>query len=93
MIDDELLEILRACSSTEPSTFNEFLRGLRSPPERGDKPAWAALFRNIDYLGIQGYIEIERDGDNRIESLLLTEDGIAAVKAVREQRRSQPTVE
>lgn len=77
---DELLEILRACPSTEPATFSEFLRGLFDPPTRGEREGWATLFRQIDYLERQGLIEVERDSGNRIESLILTQDGIGIIK-------------
>jgi hypothetical protein len=32
-------EILAAIPSTEPASFNEFLRELSDVPEKGDKPA------------------------------------------------------
>jgi DNA-binding transcriptional ArsR family regulator len=85
-MNDELLDILRACSSTEPATFSEFLRGLPDIPERGDKPAWSALFRKLDILERDGYIDVERDGNNRIETLRLTDAGISEVRGERPRR-------
>lgn len=78
-MNDELIEILRACPSTEPATFGEFLRGLPDPPERGEREEWAALFRQIEYAEELGLIEVERT-HGKIDSLMLTQDGIGRLK-------------
>lgn len=75
----DLNEILRACPSTEPATFSEFLRGLDDVPEKGDKDEWRELFAVVSYAEDNGWIEVERNGSH-IESLMLTEAGVARVK-------------
>lgn len=77
------IEVLRAISSTEPSTFSEFCRGLSDCPERGDREAWAEVFDTLEAVETLGLIEIERDRSNRIETLILTEAGAARVKEAR----------
>lgn len=77
------IEVLRAISSTEPSTFSEFCRGLSACPERGDKGAWAEVFDTLEAVETLGLIEIERDRSNRIETLILTDAGVARVKEAR----------
>lgn len=78
-MNDELMEILRACPSTEPATFSEFLRGLPSPPMKGEREEWASLFRQIEYAESLDLIEVERT-NGKIESLMLTQDGIGRLK-------------
>lgn len=72
-------EILRACPSTEPASFYEFLRGLRDIPAKGDKEAWAELFDEVRAVEHMGLIEVEYNG-RLIESLMLTEAGVARLK-------------
>lgn len=69
-----------ATSSTEPSTFSEYCRGLRDCPERGDSAAWADLFKAISNGERLGLIEVERL-NGKIETLILTEAGAAKVRA------------
>lgn len=76
----ELLEILQACPSTEPATFSEFLRGLSDVPSKGDREAWADLFDRVRQAENMGLIEVERDANNRMESVILTGEGVAALK-------------
>lgn len=78
-MNDELMDILRACPSTEPATFNEFLRGLANPPMKGEREEWASLFRQIEYAESEGLIEVERT-NGKIDSLILTQDGIGRLK-------------
>lgn len=73
------IEILRACSSTEPCTFSEFLHGLADVPEKDDKEEWRELFAAVSYAEDNGWIEVERNGSN-IESLMLPEAGVARLK-------------
>lgn len=75
----EISEILRACPSTEPASFYEFLRGLRDIPAKGDKEAWAELFDEVRAVENMGLIEVEYNG-RLIESIMLTEAGVAKVK-------------
>lgn len=75
-----IIEVLRAISSTEPSTFSEFCRGLHNCPERGDREAWAEVFDTLEAVETLGLVEIERDKHYKIETLILTEGGVARVK-------------
>jgi hypothetical protein len=76
---DEIL-ILRAIGTQECS-FLEFLRGLGSEcPDRGDKQAFYQLFRQLDQLETEGDVTISRFGRN-IEGMILTEQGVARVRA------------
>jgi hypothetical protein len=76
----ELLEILQACPSTEPATFSEFLRGLKDVPSKGDREAWADLFDRVRQVENMGLIEVERGDSSRMESFMLTGEGIAVLK-------------
>ncbi len=73
------LKILAAISSTEPSSFNEFLRGYDDAPERGDKGAWSELFQDLETLESQGLIEVERVS-GKIDTLILTDEGADLVR-------------
>ena len=74
-------EILAAIPSTEPATFSEFLNALSDVPEKGDRSAWAELFRELTELEGLGLVEIERaNHGGAIESLMLTGEGAAAVR-------------
>ena len=77
---NELIVILRACPSTEPATFSEFLRGLPDVPSKGDREAWADLFDRVRQAENMGLIEVERDSNDRMESVILTGEGLAALK-------------
>lgn len=74
------IEILSAIGSTEPSTFAEFCRALRDCPERGDTAGWRELFSDLEYAERQELVVIERL-NRRIESLQLTDEGAAMVRA------------
>lgn len=74
------IEILSAIGSTEPSTFAEFCRALKDCPEKGDTAGWRQLFGDLEYAEHRKLVVIERD-QRRIESLQLTEDGAAEVRA------------
>lgn len=74
-------EILKACPSTEPATFYEFLSELDDVPEKGDKPEWAALFRAIEKAERAGLIQVQRD-DGKIDLLMLTPEGAERVKGL-----------
>ena len=74
-------EILSAISSTEPSTFHEFLSGLPDTPVKGDRGGWRELFYQLKKLERAGYVEIERaNQDGSIESLMLTGEGAEVVR-------------
>lgn len=73
------MKMLAAIPSTEPATFNEFLSGYDDRPERGDKPAWAEMFQDLETLESQGLVEIER-ANGRIDTLMLTAEGVDLVK-------------
>lgn len=73
-------DLLDAIGSTEPSSFNEFLHALGDEaPEREDKTGWRKLFKAIEKAAEDGLIEVSRAG-TKIDSLILTEAGIARVR-------------
>jgi predicted transcriptional regulator len=74
------IKMLQAIPSTEPASFNEFLRGYDDAPERGDKGGWSELFQDLETLESQGLIEIER-ANGRIDTLMLTADGADVVRS------------
>jgi hypothetical protein len=66
--------ILTAISSTEPTTFGELCRGLGSDkPESRDE--WRQFFLTLDSFEESKLVEIERDRNDRIETLILTDVG------------------
>jgi hypothetical protein len=73
--------ILGAISSTEPSTFKEFLNGLDGdvPSERSE---WSEMFADLRNLESRGLVEVSRAG-SQIDSLQLTADGVARIKELR----------
>lgn len=73
------MAILTAIPSTEPATFNEFLRSYDDRPERGDTSAWRDLFNDLETLESQGLVEIERV-KGRIDTLILTDSGADLVR-------------
>jgi hypothetical protein len=77
---------LAAIGSTEPSTFNEFLRAYPDCPERGDTGARSELFGLLEWLEHQKLIVIER-ANRRIESLQLTDAGADRVRGLKDQDR------
>jgi predicted transcriptional regulator len=74
------IKMLSAIPSTEPASFNEFLRGYDDRPERGDKSGWAELFTDLETLESQGLVEIERV-NGRIDTLMLTVEGADVVRS------------
>jgi hypothetical protein len=81
----EEITLLRAVGSQEPSTFNEFCRGLA-----GDiptcTPEWSALFRQVENCETEEWIEVSRH-NGRIESLQLTQAGADKVRAHLDQSK------
>lgn len=74
-------DILAAIPSTEPADWWEFMNALPDTPAKGDREAWAELFRTIRALERDGLIEVERaDKDGSIESLMLTSAGVEEVR-------------
>lgn len=73
-----ITDILLAISSTEESTFNEFVSGLPDKPEESSE--WAELFQQLDYLESLELVVIDRGYNSRINSLQLTEHGVQHVK-------------
>lgn len=74
----DIADVLLAISSTEESTFNEFVSGLPEVPS--DSTEWSELFQQLDHLESAGLVEIDRGYNNRINSLQLTADGVQQVK-------------
>lgn len=73
--------ILAAIPSSEPISFNEFCSALGADcPEKGDTPAWRELFGLLEKAGRDGDVEISRL-DRRIDSLILTGQGAAKMRA------------
>lgn len=68
-------QVLSAIPSTEPATFNEFLRALGGDFD-GD---WRELFQTVEFLENAGLVEVERL-NGRIDTLILTEAGVAQVR-------------
>lgn len=80
-------EILAAIPSTEPATFGEFCGALADCPAKGERAEWSALFSQLRTLENAGLVEVERaNAGGAIESLMLTEDGVARVNLSRRQR-------
>ena len=80
---NDTARILCAISATEPCTFGEFLDGLGD-----DRPEWRQLFLTIDALEEQELITVDRQMNNRINALQLTELGAErAREAMKEARR------
>lgn len=73
------IKMLAAIPSTEPATFNEFLRGYDDRPERDDKRGWAEMFQDLETLESQGLVEIDRM-NGRIDTLMLTAEGVDLVR-------------
>jgi len=71
--------ILAAIGSTEPSTFNEFCRGLKDCPTKGDTAGWREVFTTLDKLEREKLVKIERNGRS-IESLILTDAGADRIR-------------
>lgn len=81
--------VLAAVGATECSDFNDLCRGLGSnrPQERGE---WADLFRTIEQAERDGLVEVSRievDGQKRIDTLILTEEGANRVRAKLDSKR------
>lgn len=80
LVMNETTRILCAISSTEPSTFGEFLDGLK-----GDLPGsssdWRQLFQTLEALEEQELVIIERL-NGRIDTLMLTELGAERAREV-----------
>lgn len=70
--------ILSAIPYTEPATFNELLAALSDRPD--DSEGWHELFETLEMLEGLGLIEVERAFNNRIDSVQLTEEGVAHVR-------------
>lgn len=82
---NETARILCAISSTEPSTFNEFLNDLGDKPE--DRAEWRALFLTLESLEEQELVTIQRTR-GKIDTLILTDLGAErAREAQREANR------
>lgn len=77
--DEDEDNILAAIGSTEPSTFNEFCRGLKDCPPKGDTAGWREIFATLEWLEHQKLVVIERNGRS-IESLILTDAGADRIR-------------
>lgn len=76
----KLKTLLSAVGSTEETTFGELCSALGDDrPE--DKSEWRDLFLSIDAAENNGQIEVSRSG-RQIDSLILTESGVAALKTL-----------
>lgn len=80
-------QLLEAIGSTEPSSFNEVCRALGDNcPEKGDKMEWAALFSGLDEAERDGLVDVGRM-NGKIETVILTESGVAALKQLQSEDR------
>ncbi len=80
---NETARILCAISSTEPCTFYEFLRGLRSSkPETGSE--YRQLFLTLESLEEQEFVTIERT-KGRIDTLMLTDLGAERAREAQQE--------
>ena len=82
MITERIL--LAAIGSTEASTFSELCEALGGDLPEG-KSEWRLLFEAVTHAEAYGYIEVERGETNRIESLILTELGLARVRELNQR--------
>ncbi len=78
--------ILAACSSTEPSTFNEFARALKDCPAKGETAEWREVFGLLNQAEREGLVEVERAGKS-IDSLILTDTGAERVRSKLDNKR------
>lgn len=77
----ELLTVLKAISSTEPSSFREFCSGLGDAcPERGDTNGWREVFRLISKAEKDGLVDVLW-GNVGFHTVILSESGAAHVRA------------
>jgi hypothetical protein len=84
MDDRRVQALMEAISSTEPSTFREFLGSLRDDSP-DDKREWWELFRDLETLESELFVEIERLKGGKIDTLILTEAGVARLRELRER--------
>ena len=76
--------ILLAVGATEASTFNEILAGMGDDkPGEANGVTWGFFLSTIRSLERHGYIEVDRDKADRINSAILTEAGQAEARALR----------
>jgi hypothetical protein len=79
--------ILTSVGSTEPTTMHELFGAMRDDlPEKGDHEGWAEFFRTIHALQDSDLIEVERDRENRISSLILTDLGAERAREAQRER-------
>lgn len=73
--------LLSSIGSTEPSTFGEICQALGDdkPSDRGE---WREFFGLVDAAEKEGLIEVDKS-DGKIESIILTEAGVAKLKEIR----------
>lgn len=75
----EMLKLLQAIGSTEPSTFGEFCGEYPDTPAGGDRDGWRKVMRQIRIAEEQGYLEVKQTGNN-IDSLQVTASGLSYIK-------------
>jgi hypothetical protein len=77
--------LLKAISSTEPSTFNEFCNALETDMP-SEKSQWRELFIALEELEKQGLVEVDRT-NGKIDTLMLTEAGADRIRAEMDAER------
>ncbi len=79
--------ILVNVGSTEPTTMHELFNLMRDDlPGKGDNKGWAEFFGIIRALETSELIEVERDRDNRISTLILTDLGAERAREAQRER-------
>lgn len=72
--------ILLNVGATEISTFGEVLRGIGDDAPGNGPTTWAEFFRAIKRLESAGYLVVDRNSKDRIDSFILTESGSAEAR-------------
>lgn len=74
--------LLSSIGSTEPSTFGEVCQAL-GDDKPSDRDEWREFFGLANAAEKEGLIEVEKL-DGKIESMILTEAGVAKLKEMRQ---------
>lgn len=74
--------LLSSIGSTEPSTFGEICQAL-GDDKPSDKGEWRDFFGLVTAVEKEGLVEVEKF-DGKIESMILTEAGVAKLKEMRQ---------
>jgi hypothetical protein len=84
-------DVLAAIGATEPSDFNEFCRGLKDCPAKGDTAGWREVFNILRQLEADQLVEVSRTGKT-IDTMQLTEAGAARARERLDSQRGLLTM-